>query len=104
MNNFRQQSNLVLIVTGTLILFTAIIVGDVWAEEKPAKLVIGYQAIPNPETVVKELGWNEKTLGIPVEWVKFDSGSHVIQAFEAGSVDVGLVGTSPCAAAISRGL
>ncbi|OEU69605.1 MAG: hypothetical protein BA864_10850 [Desulfuromonadales bacterium C00003093] len=104
MNDFRQRTYLVLIVTGTLILFTAIIAGGVWAEEMPAKLVIGYQAIPNPETVVKELGWNEKTLGIPIEWVKFDSGRHVIQAFESGSVDIGLVGTSPCAAAISRGL
>ena len=104
MNNFRQRTYLVLILTGALIFFTAIIAGRVWAEEMPAKLIIGYQAIPNPETVVKELGWNEKTLGIPTEWVSFDSGRHVIQAFDSGSVDIGLVGTSPCAAAISHGL
>jgi len=104
MQDFRQRTYFVLIVTGALIFFTAIIGNGVWAEELPAKLVIGYQVVPNPEMVVKELGWNEKTLGIPVEWVKFDSGSHVVQAFESGKVDIGLVGTSPCAAAIARGL
>jgi taurine transport system substrate-binding protein len=74
------------------------------AQELPKQLIIGYQAIPNPETVVKELGWHEKQLGLPIQWVKFDSGRHVNEALAADEVDIGLVGTSPCAAAISNNL
>ena len=70
----------------------------------PAQLVIGYQAIPHAETVAKDLGWFEKALEIPVKWAKFDSGRHVNQALAEGSVDIGLVGSSPCAAGISQAI
>lgn len=74
------------------------------AEDPPEQLVVGYQAVPNAETVVKDLGWLEADLGIPVRWVRHDSGRHVTRALAAGEVDVGLVGTSPCAEAIARGV
>ena len=104
MNKLGCKAYSALFSTITLLFFMTIPVGGTWAQEMPEKLVIGYQAIPNPETVVKDLGWNEKDLGIPVEWVKYDSGRHVKQALAEGNVDIGLVGTSPCAAAISQGL
>lgn len=104
MNKFRYKAYSALLSAITLLFFTTITVGGTWAEEMPEKLVIGYQAVPNAETVVKQLGWNEKELGIPVKWVKYDSGRHVNQALAEGKVDIGLVGTSPCAAAISQGL
>ena len=87
-----------------LFLFSAISAGNIWAEKRPESLVIGYQAVPNPQTVVKEMGWHEKELGVPVKWIKFDSGRHVNEALEEGSIDIGLVGTSPAAAAISQGI
>ena len=87
-----------------LFIFSAVSAVDTWAEETPKSLNIGYQAVPNPQTVVKEMGWHEKELGIPVEWIKFDSGRHVNEALAEDRIDFGLVGTSPAAAAISQGI
>ena len=104
MRIFRDHFYFNLLAAFTLVFGTMVIVGVTWGQEKPKALIIGYQAVPNPETIVKDLGWHEKKLGIPVKWVKFDSGRHVNEALAAGQVDIGLVGTSPCAAAISQGL
>ena len=100
----RHRVHIALLEVLTLFLFSAITAGDIWAEETPKELVIGYQAIPNPQTVVKELGWHEMELGIPVKWIKYDSGRHVNKALASGNVDIGLVGSSPCAAGISQGI
>jgi taurine transport system substrate-binding protein len=100
----RYLIHITLLEALTLLFFSAIPAGDIWAEETPKELVIGYQAVPNPQTVVKEMGWHEKELGIPIKWVKYDSGRHVNKALASGSVDIGLVGTSPTAAAISQGI
>lgn len=71
---------------------------------KPDKLRIGFQAIPNGEILVKQQRWIEDQLGIDVEWTQFDSGRDVNTAIAAGSIDIGLVGSTPAAAGISRGL
>lgn len=71
---------------------------------KPDKLRIGYQAIPNAELIAKQAGWHEKALGIPIEWRQFESGRDVNTAIASGSIDIGLVGSSPAAAGIARGL
>ena len=102
MKMFRHKAYIALLAAITLVFFTAVIAGATWAEDMPKEFVIGYQAIPNAETVVKQLGWNEKELGIPIKWIKFESGRHVTKALKSGSVDVGLVGTSPTAIAISQ--
>lgn len=104
MKKYMHKAYIALLSAITLVFFAAVIAGATWAEETPKEVVIGYQAIPNPETVVKELGWHEKELGIPVRWIKYDSGRHVTKAMAAGNVDIGLVGTSPCAAGISQGI
>jgi taurine transport system substrate-binding protein len=67
----------------------------------PEKLIIGYQAIPNGDLVVKHEGWLEKALpNTKVEWKLFDSGGSVNEAVAAKSIDIGLAGSSP----VSRGL
>jgi taurine transport system substrate-binding protein len=67
----------------------------------PSKITIAYQAIPNGDLVVKHEGWLEKALpDTKVEWKLFDSGGAVNEAVAAGSVDIGLAGSSP----VSRGL
>jgi taurine transport system substrate-binding protein len=104
MKYFRCWAQVALLEALILFFLSTIIAGGIWAEEMPAELVIGYQAIPNSETIVKDLGWHEKELGIPVKWVKYDSGRHVTKALASGIVDIGLVGTSPTAAAISQGI
>jgi taurine transport system substrate-binding protein len=60
--------------------------------------------VPNAELIAKELGWQEKELGLAVKWEAYKSGRHVVDAIAAGQVDIGLVGTSPCAAGIARGI
>lgn len=77
---------------------------DATAQAKPEKVVIGYQDIPNEEIIAKQLGWHEKELGVKIDWKKFDSGRDVNTAIAAGSVDVGLVGSSPAAAGLSSGV
>ncbi len=76
----------------------------VWAQAKPDQVTIGYQVIPNAEIIGKQLGWFEKEMGVKINWKQFDSGRDVNTAMAAGSVDMGLVGTSPAAAGISRGV
>lgn len=67
----------------------------------PEKLIIGYQAIPNGDLVVKHEGWLEKALpDTKIEWKQFDSGGSVNEAIAADSIDIGLAGSSP----VSRGL
>jgi len=100
----RQWMHIALFEALVLLFFSAITARDIWAEETPKELIIGYQAVLNPQTVVKELGWHEKELGIPIKWIKYDSGRHVNKALASGSVDIGLVGSSPCAAGISQGI
>ncbi|MFI0978882.1 glycine betaine ABC transporter substrate-binding protein [Streptomyces sp. NPDC021093] len=66
---------------------------------------IAYQAIPNADLVVKNQRLLEKALpDVSVKWVKFDSGGDVNTAVIAGSVDLGLAGTSPVTKGLSAPL
>jgi taurine transport system substrate-binding protein len=65
---------------------------------------IGYQAIPNAELIAKQLGWHEAALGTKIEWRQFESGRDVNTAIASGSIDIGLVGSSPAAAGLANGL
>lgn len=73
------------------------------AGDRPAKIVIGFQAIPNGQIISKDFGWFEKSLdGIPVEWVQVNSGSELNTGLAAGSIDIGLSGSSGIAAGIAN--
>jgi taurine transport system substrate-binding protein len=75
------------------------------AGQAPAKITIAYQAIPNGDLVVKHNGWLEKALpDTKIEWKQFDSGGSVNEAIAAGSVDIGLAGSSPVARGLSTPL
>ncbi|KOX26072.1 MULTISPECIES: glycine betaine ABC transporter substrate-binding protein [unclassified Streptomyces] len=66
---------------------------------------IAYQAIPNADLVVKNQKLLEKALpDAEVSWVKFDSGGDVNTAVIAGSVDLGLLGSSPVTKGLSAPL
>ncbi|WP_035858164.1 ABC transporter substrate-binding protein [Cryptosporangium arvum] len=73
---------------------------------KPGKIVIGYQQIPNGDLIVKHNKWLEQAFGdaTTIEWKLFDSGGSVNEAIQAGSVDLGLVGSSPASRGISSGI
>jgi taurine transport system substrate-binding protein len=71
---------------------------------KPGTLRIAYQVIPNGAPIVKNKRWLEKALKIKVSWEQFDSGADVNRAVAAGSVDIGLAGSSPVSNGIASGL
>jgi taurine transport system substrate-binding protein len=80
---------------------TASASGDDAAANAPDKIVIAYQAIPNGDLIVKHEKYLEEALpNTKIEWKLFDSGGSVNEAVAAGSVDIGLAGSSP----VSRGL
>lgn len=68
----------------------------------PRKVVIGYQAIPNGQIISKDFGWFEESAGVPVEWVQVNSGSELNTGLAAGSIDIGLSGSSGIAAGIAN--
>jgi taurine transport system substrate-binding protein len=75
--------------------------GGETASGDPESITIGYQAIPNGDLIVKNEGWLEEAFpDTEIEWTLFDSGGSVNEAVVAGSIDVGLAGSSP----VSRGL
>jgi taurine transport system substrate-binding protein len=92
------------LVALTAVLVAAALVAPLAAQSRPDKVTIAYQAIPNGEIVAKALGWHEKELGVRIDWKQFDSGRDVNTAMLAGSVDIGLVGSSPAAAGIASGI
>ncbi|MFC9729918.1 ABC transporter substrate-binding protein [Streptomyces roseolus] len=66
---------------------------------------IAYQAIPNADLVVKNQRLLEQALPeVDVKWVKFESGGDVNTAVIAGSVDMGLAGSSPVTKGLSAPL
>ncbi len=46
----------------------------------------------------------EKATGWKINWRKFDSGGDVVTAMASGDVQIGVAGSSPVAAAVSRGV
>ncbi len=72
------------------------------AASAPEKITIAYQAIPNGDLVVKNQRWLEAAFpDTEIEWKLFDSGGTVNEAVVAGSVDIGLAGSSPVARGLS---
>lgn len=66
---------------------------------------IAYQSIPNADLIVKNQRLLEKALpDADVKWVKFESGGDVNTAVIAGSVDLGLAGSSPVTKGLSAPL
>ncbi|MBF6331249.1 ABC transporter substrate-binding protein [Nocardia transvalensis] len=66
---------------------------------------LGYQDIPNGDLIVKDTGLLQTCLpNGKFTWSKFASGGDVIQAFGAGSLDIGLLGSAAAARALSTPL
>lgn len=63
---------------------------------------IAWQAIANGDLVAKDLGLLEKCMpNAKIEWVRFNGGNDVIQAFGSGSIDLGILGSSAGVKAMS---
>lgn len=58
----------------------------------------------DPTKVPQADGTYEKVIGEKLDWRRFNSGPEVIAAIASGDVQLGNIGSSPLAAATSRGL
>lgn len=71
-------------------------------EEFTGTMRIAYQQIANADLYVKDQGLLEVCMpNATIEWSQFSSGSDVVQAFGSGSLDIGLVGSSPAVRSVS---
>lgn len=73
-------------------------------EEIPDVVNIGVQTLVTPELLLREEGVYEEFLGTDVDLLQFDSGADVSRALASGSIDIGVMGTSVVATAISGGV
>src|ERR1700729_2917059 len=76
--------------------------GQSYAQTKA--VTIAYQQINGPFLVAIANGDFEKATGYKIDWRQFDSGGKVATAMASGDVQVGVVGSSPLAAVVSRGV
>jgi taurine transport system substrate-binding protein len=76
--------------------------GQSYAQTK--EVAIGYQQINGPLLVAIANGDFEKATGYKIDWREFDSGGLVATAMTSGDIKIGVVGSSPLAAVVSRGV
>lgn len=76
------------------------------ADGQPKTIRIGYQLVTNGDLVVKNQKLLEKAFGdkVKIEWKQFASGGDVNTAIAAGSLDIGLAGSSPVSRGLSTGI
>lgn len=71
--------------------------------DKPEKVVIGTQEMPNDEGIAKAKKYFEEEMGVEVEFKTFDSGRDVAMALMTEDIDFGLPGSTGAALAIAQG-
>jgi taurine transport system substrate-binding protein len=85
-----------------LAVFFSVSALSVRAQEK--ELTIGYQLIFNPWKVAIARGDVESATGYRINWRKFDSPGKLLPAMASGDVQIGLLGSTGVATAMSRGI
>lgn len=68
------------------------------------EVTIGYISIVGPFSAAIAMGDFEKGTGYKIKWRQFDSGALVATAMASGDIQVGVIGSSPVTAAVSRGV
>jgi taurine transport system substrate-binding protein len=74
------------------------------AAAMPSEVRIGYVDLVNAQVIARVMGLHQKDMGVPVKYIKFDSGGDLNRAVAAGQVDFGGVGNPPATIGITRGL
>ncbi len=72
------------------------------AEQKT--VIIAFDPAATPEKTALADNLFVKETGYDVEWRKFETGPEILAAMASGSVQIGLVGSSPIAVAATKGL
>jgi len=78
--------------------------GPAIAAAQQKTVTIGYQLIFNTWKVAIARGSVEKATGYEVRWRKFDSPGKLLPAIASGDVQIGLLGSTGVATAMSRGI
>ena len=78
--------------------------GAVTAQAAGDTVVVAYQTDALPSSVAIVNGEFDKATGVKNDFRRFNSGAEIFAAIASGDVQVGYVGSSPFAAATSRGL
>ena len=76
---------------------------DDQSADKPEKVVIGTQEMPNDEGIAKAKKYFEEEMGVTVEYKKFDSGKDGAMALMTEDIEFGLSGSTGAALAIAQG-
>jgi taurine transport system substrate-binding protein len=75
------------------------------AEEKPAKVTVGYLNLVNAQLVTKHLGLLAKQMpDVEIKYVKVGGGGDMLRAIAGNDVDFGGIGNPPTAIGVTRGL
>jgi taurine transport system substrate-binding protein len=92
----RYLKNFLVVLVSTLAVFAG--------TAKAADVTIGFQLVYGPWKTQMDTIKKEGLAGKSVEFVKFTSGTEVINAMASGAIDISLNGSSPSAAGFSRGV
>jgi taurine transport system substrate-binding protein len=95
--NIKPLKSFKLAFCSTLMLITS---SSAIAED----VTIGYQGMFNPWKYAIAEKLIEKETGRTISWRRFDSGAKAMTAVASGDIDITVAGSSPIAAAVSRGI
>jgi taurine transport system substrate-binding protein len=88
-----------------LIAATLVATGFAHAEDKPAKVTVGYLNLVNAQLVTKHLGFIAKEMpGVEIKYVKIGGGADMLRAIAGNDVDFGGLGNPPTAIGVTRNL
>jgi taurine transport system substrate-binding protein len=90
------------LITAGAVLSLALAAAPALAQTR--QVTIAYQQIAGPLIVAMANGTIEKATGYKVNWRQFESGAKVATAMTSGDVQIGVIGSSPLTAAVSRGV
>ncbi|WP_245288379.1 ABC transporter substrate-binding protein [Bradyrhizobium sp. WSM4349] len=89
----------------TLAVTTLALTAAVRAEDKPAKVTVGYLNLVNAQLVTKHLGLLAKEMpGVDIKYVKIGGGGDMLRAIAGSDVDFGGLGNPPTAIGATRSL
>jgi NitT/TauT family transport system substrate-binding protein len=69
------------------------------------QLAIGYlSTMYHTSHLIKAAGWVEQEIGVPPSWQLFPTGPAMVEAFSAGTIDIGYIGLPPAMIGMERGV
>jgi taurine transport system substrate-binding protein len=89
----------------TLAVATLAMTSAAFAEDKPAKVTVGYLNLVNAQLVTKHLGLLAKEMpGVEIKYIKVGGGGDMLRAIAGNDVDFGGLGNPPAAIGATRAL